>query len=204
MGLEEAFYGSTAIRNFLKLFSEAHEKRVSKATFLIGITRLAELAEAKSKKTLANLTVEDIEKLAVKVHERYVRHKRERTAGDNIAPVYSNLNTSEKKQLRGKKRANRYRNGQQFLSTSSSHHKHQDSPTYIQTSEATLSPLKPARASSQKSRRRAADDSMSRSHFSVEYENNQQCGEHLANDSRFGNSRSLSNLAHIGRTYENH
>lgn len=88
MGLEEAFYGSTAIRNFLKLFSESHEKRVSKATFLIGITRLAELAEAKNKKTIANLTVEDIEKLAVKVHERYVRRKRVKTAGDNIIPVY--------------------------------------------------------------------------------------------------------------------
>lgn len=88
MGLEEAFYGSTAIRNFLKLFSEANEKRVSKATFLIGITRLAELAEAKNRKTLANLTVEDIEKLAVKVHERYVRRKRAKTAGDKIIPVY--------------------------------------------------------------------------------------------------------------------
>lgn len=76
MGLEEAFYGSTAIRNFLKLFSNEHEKRVSKATFLIGITRLAEIAERKGKQSIANLTVEDIEKLAVKVHERYVRHKR--------------------------------------------------------------------------------------------------------------------------------
>ena len=107
MGLEEAFYGSKAIRNFLKLFSDVHEKRVSKATFLIGITRLAELAERKSKKSLANLTVEDIEKLAVKVHERYVKNKRAGTAGDNIIPVYQNLNTSEKKH-----RKNRYRNGQ--------------------------------------------------------------------------------------------
>ena len=104
MGLEEAFYGSTAIRNFLKLFSGAHEKRVSKATFLIGITRLAELAERKGK-TLANIDVDLIEKLAVKVHERYVRHKREGTAGDNVAPVYQNLNTSERKSKK------RYRNG---------------------------------------------------------------------------------------------
>ena len=97
MGLEEAFYGSTAIRNFLKLFSNEHEKRVSKATFLIGITRLAEIAERKGKQSIANLTVEDIEKLAVKVHERYVRHKREKTAGENIIPVYQNLNSSAKK-----------------------------------------------------------------------------------------------------------
>ena len=74
MGLEEVFYGSNAIRNFLKLFSEQHEKRVSKATFLIGITRLAELAERKGRHSIANLSVEDIEKLAVKVHERYARH----------------------------------------------------------------------------------------------------------------------------------
>ena len=94
MGLEEAFYGSTAIRNFLKLFSQQHEKRVSKATFLIGITRLAEIAEKKGRQSIASLTVDDIEKLALKVHERYARNKREKTAGDNIAPVYQNLETS--------------------------------------------------------------------------------------------------------------
>lgn len=77
MGLEEAFYGSTAIRNFLKLFSSQHENRVSKATFLIGITRLAEIAERKSHKSIANLDVEDIEKLALKIHERYIRNKRQ-------------------------------------------------------------------------------------------------------------------------------
>ena len=44
---------------------------------MIGITRLAELSDRKGKQSIANLTVEDIEKLAVKVHERYVRHKRE-------------------------------------------------------------------------------------------------------------------------------
>ena len=76
MGLEEAFYGSTAIRNFLKLFSQQHENRVSKATFLIGITRLAEIAERKGNKDIANLNVDDIEKLALKVHERYLRKKR--------------------------------------------------------------------------------------------------------------------------------
>ena len=91
MGLEEVFYGSIAIRNFLKLFSEKHEKRVSKATFLIGITRLAELAERKGKKSIANLSVEDIEKLAVKVHERYARHQREKFgagAGNQMIAVY--------------------------------------------------------------------------------------------------------------------
>lgn len=88
MGIEEALYGSSAIRNFLKLFSQQHEKRVSKATFLIGITRLAEIAERKGKASIANLTVEDIEKLALKVHERYIRIKRGKTAGDNIIPVY--------------------------------------------------------------------------------------------------------------------
>ena len=120
MGLEEAFYGSSAIRNFLKLFSEAQEKRVSKATFLIGITRLAELAERKVKKSLANLSADDIEKLAVKVHERYLRNKRSNTAGEKIVPVYQNLNALDKK--KSDKHDKRYRNGQQFMSTSSSHH----------------------------------------------------------------------------------
>lgn len=55
---------------------------------MIGITRLAEIAERKGKASIANLTVEDIEKLALKVHERYIRIKRGKTAGDNIIPVY--------------------------------------------------------------------------------------------------------------------
>jgi len=50
---------------------------VSKATFLIGITRLAELCDRKGKQSIANLSVDDIEKLAVKVHERYARNKRQ-------------------------------------------------------------------------------------------------------------------------------
>jgi hypothetical protein len=75
MGLEETLHGSSAIRNFLKLFSEQHWNRVCKATFLVGITRLAELSERKNKASLAQLSVEDIESLAVKTHERYVRHQ---------------------------------------------------------------------------------------------------------------------------------
>ena len=76
MGLEEDFYSSTAIRNYLRLFSEQHWSRVSKATFLVGITRLAELADRKSNTTLAQLSVEDVEALAIKTHERYVRQKK--------------------------------------------------------------------------------------------------------------------------------
>ena len=90
MGLEEDFYGSTAIRNFLKLFSEVHWSRVSKATILIGITRLAELAERKSKSTLAQLSVDDVETLAVKVHERYVRQRRHGNHLDSSAKKHKN------------------------------------------------------------------------------------------------------------------
>ena len=73
---------------------------MSKATFLIGITRLAEIAERKGKASIANLTVEDIEKLALKVHERYVRNKRDKTAGDNVVPIYDNLEMSSAKKDR--------------------------------------------------------------------------------------------------------
>ena len=211
MGLEEALYGSAAIRNFLKLFSEQHEKRVSKATFLIGIPRLAELAERKGKQSIANLNVDDIEKLAIKVHERYVRQKRAQTAGDNIIPIYQNLNTSEKKQqklARRRKEGNRYRNGHQFLSTSSSHHL-QDSSTVLQDSEVAKSyPSPQQRLSSAK--RRAASSSFDRKRR--QDENDQQLGEHLAgyrntsseagnNDNREG---SIGKLRHLERHYTHH
>jgi hypothetical protein len=44
MGLEEDFYGSKPIRNFLKMFSEHNWGKVSKATLIIGICRLTELS----------------------------------------------------------------------------------------------------------------------------------------------------------------
>ena len=174
MGIEEAFYGSSAIRNFLKMFSEQHEKRVSKATFLIGITRLAEIAARKGKQSIANLTVDDIEKLAIKVHERFMKQKRATTAGDNIIPVYQNLNTSEKKHRadKHKKRGNRYRNGNQFLSTSSSHHL-QDSSALLQDSHLT-SALKHSSAK----RRRAHSNSAERMRRSGGFR--EPLGQHLA------------------------
>ncbi len=70
---------------------------------MIGITRLAEIADRKGKQSIANLTVDDIEKLAIKVHERYVRQKRKQTPGDNIIPIYQNLDTTDKKQRSAKK-----------------------------------------------------------------------------------------------------
>ena len=73
--LGKEFLGSKAVTNFLKLFPDKEWTRVSKATILVGITRLAELAERTQKGALAQLSVEDVETLAVKTHERYVRHK---------------------------------------------------------------------------------------------------------------------------------
>ena len=155
MGLEEAFYGSTAIRNFLKLFSNAHEKRVSKATFLIGITRLAEIAEKKGRQSIASLTVDDIEKLALKVHERYIRNKRAKTAGDNIIPVYENLDTTDKKRSSAKKR---YRHGKQFASPDSSKYL-QESQSVVQDSQMNYSPKRP---SSLKKRAGSSEERLSR------------------------------------------
>ena len=68
--------------------------------------------------------MEDIEKLALKVHERFAKNKRQQTAGQNIVPVSQNLDASDYKHSSPKRRRpNRYRLGQQFLSTSSSRHK---------------------------------------------------------------------------------
>ena len=73
--LEQTFYGSQAIRNFLKLFSEQYWNRVSKATLLVGITRLSELAERKGYLSIAQLSVDDIENLAVRAHEKFSKRK---------------------------------------------------------------------------------------------------------------------------------
>jgi hypothetical protein len=40
MGLEEDFFGSKPIRQFLKMFSEHNWSKVSKAAMIIGICRL--------------------------------------------------------------------------------------------------------------------------------------------------------------------
>ena len=44
MGLEEDFYGSAPIRNFLKFYSEHNWNKVCKATLMVGIFRLTELS----------------------------------------------------------------------------------------------------------------------------------------------------------------
>jgi len=69
MGLEEDFYGSKPIRNFLKMFSEHNWNKVSKATLIIGICRLTELAGRQEHgfKPLTQMTIEDIERLAIKM-----------------------------------------------------------------------------------------------------------------------------------------
>ena len=48
---------------------------MSKATILVGITRLSELAERKGYLSIAQLSVEDIENLAVRAHEKYSKRK---------------------------------------------------------------------------------------------------------------------------------
>jgi hypothetical protein len=54
MGLEDLFYGSKTIRDYLKLFSEQQWNRLCKATMMLGV------------QYLTNLTNNDIRKLSVK------------------------------------------------------------------------------------------------------------------------------------------
>ena len=79
MGLEEDFYGSAPIRNFLKLYSEHNWNRVSKATLLIGICRLTELSmrEGEGIKPLNLISLEDIEDIAVKMHSKIKKRQKE-------------------------------------------------------------------------------------------------------------------------------
>ena len=48
---------------------------MSKATILVGITRLSELAARKGNLSLQQLSVEDVENLAVRAHEKYSKRK---------------------------------------------------------------------------------------------------------------------------------
>ena len=102
--LEQTFYGSQAIRNFLKLFSEQHWNRVSKATILVGITRLAELADRKGQLSIAQLSVEDIENLAVRAHEKHSKRKTQNPADTQTSiqtsPHRSALKSSAKRKKR--------------------------------------------------------------------------------------------------------
>ena len=72
MGLEEAMLGSSEIRNFLKLFSEQHWNKVTKAVMLVGIYRLGEIAERCGKNT-AGLTITELEEIAVVAHKKAKR-----------------------------------------------------------------------------------------------------------------------------------
>jgi hypothetical protein len=70
MGLEDEIYGSKHIRNYLKMFSEQHWGKVTKATLLVGICRLTELSMRGPDhgiKPLTQMSIEDLEELAVKM-----------------------------------------------------------------------------------------------------------------------------------------
>ena len=65
MGLDEVVYGSGAIRNFLNHFSEQHWDRVCRATILLGLHKLQRMGN------LHQMTIEQIEDIAIGVHARY-------------------------------------------------------------------------------------------------------------------------------------
>jgi hypothetical protein len=64
MSLEDAIFGSSEIRNFLKLYSDHTWNKVCKATMLVGIARLMEVS-VRSGKSIQNLSLEDLEEFAV-------------------------------------------------------------------------------------------------------------------------------------------
>jgi len=75
MGLDEILFGSQAIRNYLKLFSEQHWNKIAKATFLLGIYRLSDLARHNDL-TLAQLTAQQVEDLVVGAYKKFEKRKR--------------------------------------------------------------------------------------------------------------------------------
>lgn len=109
MGLEEELYGSKPIRNFLKLFSEHNWNKVTKATLIVGICRLSELAARQEHgfKPLTQTSIDDIERLAIKLTVK--TQKRQRAVASKIAthknvestPGDSPLRSSLRKSSRG-------------------------------------------------------------------------------------------------------
>ena len=75
--VEEAIFGSQHIRNFLAHFTQQQWSRLVKATLLVGISRVNQLAQ-RSGTELSRLTVDSIEDLAVHTHKN-VKPKRPKT-----------------------------------------------------------------------------------------------------------------------------
>lgn len=75
MGLEEIIYSSLEIRNFLKLFSEQHWNKVCKATLMLGIHRLTEIAD-RAGSGITQITVAAIEELVVAAHQKQKKKQR--------------------------------------------------------------------------------------------------------------------------------
>jgi hypothetical protein len=59
MGLEETLYGSRAVLDYLRLFSEQQWPRLCKATLLLGVQQLAHLT-ANDLRSLSVKQIEDI------------------------------------------------------------------------------------------------------------------------------------------------
>ena len=93
MGLEEIIYASVEIRNFLKLFSEQHWNKVCKATLMLGIHRLTEIAE-RSGPGITQITVGAIEEIVVAAHSK--QKKRKRREGQLAKPLKSRTKTQHR------------------------------------------------------------------------------------------------------------
>ena len=67
--VEEAIFGCQSIRNYLSHFTQSQWSKLTKATLLVGICRVTQLA-ARSGTQLNHLTVQAIEDLAVHTHSK--------------------------------------------------------------------------------------------------------------------------------------
>lgn len=84
MGLEDEVYGSKAVRNYLSMFSEHYWGKVTKATLIVGICRLMDLTFRKHGgiKPLHQMSVEDLEELAVQAMTETQKRQRKAQRGD--------------------------------------------------------------------------------------------------------------------------
>jgi hypothetical protein len=81
--VEEAIFGSQHIRNFLAHFTQTQWSRLTKATLLVGISRVDQLAK-RSGTDLSRLTVQAIEDLAVHTHSPDKRRKGKATVSPKV------------------------------------------------------------------------------------------------------------------------
>lgn len=98
MGLEDYLYGSKTIRDFLRHFSEQQWQRLTKATFMLGIQYLANVADVRK------LAVKDIEDIVIELSVKQIAGG---CSGEEAQAILRQLKKQAKQEKKKGKRSRR-------------------------------------------------------------------------------------------------